>query len=307
MAKDEVEGEVVRETEEKDETALAVKESATLIALERAQIDTQIATAKAYPRSVEEFKQACLTMATLDEDTAASMYYSVPRDGKVIQGESVRLAEIAGSAWGNTRYGARVVEVGEEFITARGGCFDLERNVAIEIDVKRRIVNKHGRRFSTDMIQTTGMAACSVALRNAIFKIVPRAYIKPVLLKCMAVAAGDAKTLEAKRTAALDYFEKKGIEKKRVFAFLDVKGRADVTTEHIVALLGVKTALSDGEAKLEDFFPAEKPPEETPVVSGAAVKGAKVSEQPQAKGAKGAKKQTAKKSTRAEEAAAIFD
>jgi len=251
-----VEGEVVKDAT--DATAIAVRDNATLVALERAQIDMQITTARAYPRSIEAFKQTLEMEALIDEETAASMYYSVPRDGKVIQGESVRLAEIAGSAWEHTRYGSRVIEVGDEFLTARGMCWDLQRNVAIEIDVKRRIVNRHGKRFSVDMIQTTGMAACSIALRNAIFKVVPRAHIKPVLKRAMAVAAGDVKTLDVKRTAALEYFEKKhGVKPSQVYALLEIEGKADITTQHIVALLGIRTALNDKEATLAEFFPPQ--------------------------------------------------
>ena len=239
--------------------ALAVRDNATLIAMERAVIDQQIATAKAYPRSIEQFKQDCLSMATLDQETAESMFYQLPRDGKLIEGPSVRLAEVAGTCWGNVRYTAEVVEVGDEFLTAQGRCHDLQRNVDIALRVRRRIVTKYGKRFGTDMIATTGQAACAVALRNAIFKVVPMAFIKPVLVEAKRVAAGDEKTLGARCDAALLWFKNRSVKAEWVFALLStdehpVVGKGDVTLQHIAQMNGVRNAIKEGEASVADFF-----------------------------------------------------
>lgn len=234
-------------------TAVVVRDNSTLVALERAQIDQQIATAKAYPRSLQSFKDNASSMATYDQETAESMTYAIPRDGKVVEGPSVRLAEIAGSCWGNTRYGARVIEIGDEFLTARGTCIDLERNVAIEIDVRRSIMGKKGR-FNSNMIQTVGQAACAIALRNAIFKVVPMAFIKPIMEQAKKVAAGDAKSLNARRDAALAWFKEKNIRTEQVLGLLGVQGKDDVTLVHIAQMSAIRTSIKDGEATLEDFF-----------------------------------------------------
>jgi hypothetical protein len=243
-----VEAVVVRE--------IAARDNTTLVALERAQIDHQVATAKAYPRSLQEFKETALAMATLDVETAESMTYAIPRDGKVVEGPSVRLAEIAGSCWGNTRYGARVIEVGDEFLTARGMCIDLQRNVAIEIDIRRSIVGKRGR-FNSSMIQTVGQAACAIALRNAIFKVVPMAFIKPIMEQAKKVAAGDVKSLNQRRDAALLWFKEKGVKAEQVLGLLGVHGKDDVTLSHIAQMSAIRTAIKDGEGTLEDFFKSD--------------------------------------------------
>ena len=256
MSSDTVEAKIVEG--DKDE-ALAVRDNATMVAMERAVIDQQIATAKAYPRSVEQFKQDCLSMATLDQETAESMFYQLPRDGKLIEGPSVRLAEIAGTCWGNVRYTAEVVEVGDEFLTAQGRCHDLQRNVDIALRVRRRIVNKWGKRLNADMIGTTGQAACSVALRNAIFKVIPMAFIKPVLVEAKRVAAGDEKTLAGRLDAALLWFKNRSVKPEWVFALLStdehpVKGKGDVTLQHIAQMNGIRNAIKEGEASVADFF-----------------------------------------------------
>ena len=76
---------------------------------ERAQIDVQISTAHRFPRTLSRVKQDMLSFATLDEETAQSCFYTLPRGGKVIQGPSIRMAEIAISCYGNMRSGARVI------------------------------------------------------------------------------------------------------------------------------------------------------------------------------------------------------
>lgn len=247
------------EREDRDERGdqpLAVVPVNTLGALVRAEIDTQIATAKSYPRSVAKFKKQALAMACLDEDTAASCFYTLPRAGKPITGPSIRLAEITGSAWGNIRYGARVIGDDGRIITAQGVCVDLEANVSATVDVQRRVTDKKGRRYSDDMVVVTGNAACSIALRNAIFKVVPMAYVNDVLAQARKVAIGDVKTLEARRADMVAYFGKMGIVPERVFAVVGKTAIEDVGLDELGLLKGLATAIKDGDTKIDDAFPA---------------------------------------------------
>src|SRR5678816_4803120 len=99
------------------------------------------------------------------------MFYSLPRGGRNIVGPSVRFAEVVASSWGNIRSGARIIDIDDKFITAQGQCFDLEKNICVQVEVKRRITKKDGKRYDDDMIGVTGNAACSISLRNAVFKV----------------------------------------------------------------------------------------------------------------------------------------
>lgn len=236
-------------------TALEVVPTTTLGALVKAELDVQITTAKRYPRSVSLFKKKTLELATIDEETAAACFYTLPRAGKSISGPSVRLAEIAGSAWGNMRYGARVVSDDGRILTAQGICHDLENNVAATIESHRRVTDKKGRRFSDDMIVTTSNAACSIALRNAIFRVIPMAYIRDILEKCKQVAIGGVKTLETKRADMLAYFAKMGVAAERVLAVIERPGLDDVTLDDLVILKGLATAIKDGDTTVDEAFP----------------------------------------------------
>jgi hypothetical protein len=220
--------------------------------LNRSEIDVQISTAKRYPRSIKSFKQQAMEMATLDEDTAASMFYVLPRGGKKIEGPSVRMAEVVGSCYGNLRYGARIVSVDDKFVTAQGACHDLEKNIAINYESKRRITDKNGKRYNDDMIQTTGNAAASIALREAIFRVVPRSLFKAIYEEAKLTSVGKAATMSEKRHRALDWFKKAGATEAQLFAFLGRAGIDEITIDDLITLRGLVTAIKEGEITIED-------------------------------------------------------
>jgi len=157
---------------------------------DKAAIDVQISTAKAYPRNIKRSTENALTIVTLDKETAATCTYSVPRGGKAITGPSVHLAKILAQVWGNLRCEAKVVAIDPRQITSEAICFDLENNLAIKTQVKRSIMGKTGR-FNDDMITVTGNAANSIALRNAILSVIPRAIVDKVYNSAKEVITGD--------------------------------------------------------------------------------------------------------------------
>ena len=220
-----------------------------------AEIDIQIATARRYPRAISRFKKLALSMATDDVETAASCFYTLPRKDKSISGPGVRLAEIVGSAWGNMRYGARVVREENGFIIAQGMAHDLETNVAIQIEVRRRITDKYGKRYNDDMIGVTANAACAIALRNAIFKVVPRTYVDSIYQAAKQVAIGDASTLASRRAGAIEFFGKMGVKQEQILGFLGRDAVEDINLQDIEKLLGLKTALKDGDTTIDETFP----------------------------------------------------
>lgn len=252
------ESEEVREVRPIDEGVMT--------AISRAELDHAITTARAYPRSIKRFRDECLQIATLTEAVADECIYGVPRGGKVIEGPSARMAEIVASSWGNARYGARVVDVGPEFVTAQGVFHDLERNVQITMEVRRRITSSSGKRYNADMIGTTGNAACSIAMRNAVFRGIPKALWNDVYLAARRTAVGDAKTLANKRSDALSYLQKLGASHDNVLAMLGVEGLEDIGLDELATLRGLANAIKDGGTTVEDAFPnvVEKPQQSAP-------------------------------------------
>lgn len=255
--------------EPEEGTVVETGDIGTLAVLNKSEIDQQITTAKKYPRSIKRFRDEALQLATLDEQTAQECIYALPRAGRTIEGPSARFAEIIAYAWGNERIGARVVGEDNEFVTSQGMFYDLEKNVGIAYEVKRRITDQRGKRYSSDMIGTTSNAASSIALRNAVLKGIPKAIWRPIYDAARRVVAGDITTLANKRENALKAFAIYGVTPEMVYQTLGVKGKEDIGIEHMVTLSGFLTAIKEGEAKAEEIFSQRQPADSVGAASDA--------------------------------------
>ncbi len=235
---------------------LQVSGADSLAALNRSEIDVQIATAKQYPRNLSQVLNNIETLATMDEETASACFYMLRRQGKLIEGPSVRMAEIIASSWGNIRVQARIISNDGKMITAQGVCHDLESNYAVSSEVKRRITDKYGKTYSDDMQVVTGNAACAIAMRNALFKVVPSALIKKVMQKAKKVSLGEATSLEESRKKMLDYFQKIGADQQHIFDYLSVTKIDEIDIDMVVELRGLANAIKEGTTTVQEtFFP----------------------------------------------------
>lgn len=250
------------------ESGVITVETSAVGVITKSEVEAQLSAAHRYPRSVGRFMREATTLATMTQEIAESCIYSLPRDGKQITGPSVRLAEIVASAYGNLHVGARIVEEGEKDITAQGIAWDLEKNVRVTVETKRRIAGRNGRRFSDDMVIVTGNAAASIALRNAIFRVIPRSYVISIFDQARRVAVGDAKTLDVRRLQVLERFEKLGVNRERVLLRVGKATVEDIGLEDLEALIGMGTALKSGEQRIEDVFPVAAPAPAAPAEDG---------------------------------------
>jgi len=226
------------------------------VSLARAEVDQQIATARALPRSISRAVANILSLATLDPESAEECIYALPRAGKAIKGPSIRLAEIVAGQWGNCRVGARVVHVDrlEKYVEAEGVFHDLETNTATTSRVRRRLSDRKGRLLSEDMIVVTGNAACSIAKRNAILGGVPRAVWRKAYEQVEQVIAGDIKTLAERRDVAFKHFAAWGVSPEQIFQALGVAGLDDIGLDHLSTLQGFRSAIKNGEETVETLF-----------------------------------------------------
>jgi hypothetical protein len=227
----------------------------------KAEMDIQISTAKAYPRSQKTFIDDAIMLATLNQETADSCFYCLSRTGKngksEIKGPSIRLAEIAASCWGNIHAASRIIENDGKFITAQGVCWDLEKNVKLTKEVKRKITYSDGRTYNDDMQATNGNAACSIALRNAILAVIPKALIDCVYEAAVKFSVGDQKTLPVKRKEVMDKITKMGIEPAKVLAFFNKKSIEEIDADELRQIIGIGTSIKDGIISIDKAFSTE--------------------------------------------------
>lgn len=247
-----------------DVEVIETTQDAALTLITKAEIDTQIATAHAFPRSIAKFVKDVMSLATVTPEIAESCIYALPRGNKTVEGPSVRLAEIVASAYGNLKTGARIIFNDGKHVTAQGITHDLEKNVSHTEEVKRSILQhewKNGQKtgkmvtMNEDMQTVTGRAACAIAYRNAVFKVVPAALIQDVYEKIKEIVKGTIETLGERRKKALAYFTALGVKEADVFEVINVKGIEDIDLDKFALLRGMCSAHRNGEATLEVLFP----------------------------------------------------
>lgn len=238
---------------------MVVQQADMLSALNRSEVDIQIATAKQYPRDLQATLNKIATYATMDKETAEECFYVLRRRGasgqdSVIEGLSVRMAEIIAGAWGNLRVATRIIGNDGKMITAQAVCHDLETNLAVSKEVKRRITDRNGRTFSEDMLVVTGNAAASIAFRNAVLAVIPKAVTKKVINEVKRVALGQSIDLEQSRQNLLTYFNKIGVTQEQLFFYLGVGTIDAIDKQMIFELRATANAIKEGTTTVEESF-----------------------------------------------------
>ena len=227
-------------------------------AVERANVDSQVATAKQYPRDLTRCINNSIVMATMDYETAQSCGYALPRGGKPITGPSVHLAKLLVSNYGNIRAEAKICKITDKRVISRGTCWDLENNVATAFEVGRSIVGKNGKRFSDDMITVTGNAASSIAYRNAVFSVIPRSITNKVYQASQHFITGDLsdeEKLVARRKKCIDFFKDEyGITENEVVMLCGKQTVNQIKADQIALLLGITQSLKDGDTTVEELM-----------------------------------------------------
>lgn len=238
---------------------IEIKQADMLQAINRAEIDIQISTAKQYPRDLQQVLNKIGTYATMDKETAEDCFYVLRREGangqsSVIEGLSVRMAEIIASSWGNLRVQSRIIGNDGKMITAQAICHDLETNLAVSKEVKRRITNKYGKTYSEDMQVVTGNAASSIAFRNAVLAVIPKAVTKRIINEVKKVALGQSIDLEQSRQNVLAYFGKLGVTNEQIFHYLGIKAIEQIDKQMIFELRATRNAIEEGTTSVKETF-----------------------------------------------------
>ena len=248
-------------------------------AVERANVDSQVATAKQYPRDLARSVNNSIAMARMDYATAQSCGYALPRGGKPITGPSVHLAKLLVSNWGNMRAEAKVVQITDKQVISRGTCWDLENNVATAFEVRRSIVGKGGKRFTDDMITVTGNAANAIAYRNAVFSVIPKAITDKVYQAAQHFITGDLsdeEKLVARRKKCIDFFKDEyGITEQEVVMLCGKQTVNQIKVDQIALLLGITQSLTDGDTTVDELMKPYRKEENKKSITAMAADAAK--------------------------------
>ena len=241
-----------------EEIKVIKQDAFSMVASERAAIDSQIATAKAYPRDLMRIKDNCIAIVSMDQETAISCRYAKPQGGTNITGESVHLARILAQQYGNIRVQQRIREVSATEIVAEAIAFDLETNYAVSVEARRSIVTKQGKRYQDHMINTTSMAALAIAERNAILKVIPKGLIKATYNAAFKTANGDLSSEQqvlAAKEKAFQYLHKKYAAKEEDILYaLGLRSATQIDAEQVANLRTLTQSLIDKELTANELF-----------------------------------------------------
>lgn len=249
---------------------IEVKSVDVIQAIDRAEIDIQVATAKQYPRDVAKVLNTIRTYGQMDIETAQDCFYSLSRGANPIEGMSVRFAEIVAGAWGNLRVATRIIGNDGKTITAQGIAHDLETNLAVSVEVKRRITDKMGRTFSEDMQVVTGNAASAIAFRNAVLKVVPKAVTKRVTDEIKQVAMGTSRDIDSRRKGLVEHAKSLNVTEEQLLFFCGASSVEEIDNQMLFNLRGAFNAIKEKSSSVEELF--VEPLKESKRQAAAAVK-----------------------------------
>jgi hypothetical protein len=244
---------------------LAVYTPNELAAIARIEIDSAIATAKRYPRSFTKFMEDAKNIVASSQKIAASCIYALPQKEwdkekkisveKIIEGPSVRLAEIAFGCYGNLKAATRLKGRDQKTITVEGIVIDLEKNNTYSAEQVRSIVKSNNEIYSDSMQVKTMNAASSIVFRNAIFKHIPRSAIDEIYELAIKTAVGEEKDLPERRKKCLDAFADIGIPEDKVLKLVKRKKIEDINLNDLRVLIGIYNAKKDGLLDSDDEQP----------------------------------------------------
>ena len=236
-------------------------------AQERASIDSQVATAKRYPRSLRRVLDNSIVIATMNVETAKTCRYAKPVGGKTINGASVHLARIICQQYGNIRVQQRIKSIDAKSIVAEAVAFDMETNYAVCVEARRSILKKDGTRYDESTIETNAMAIMAIAERNAILKIIPKSIVDNVYNEAFTCAFGNltdkAILLKERNRIFIVFKDTYGMLEADVIKCVGVNTKEAVKPEHIADLTGILQSLKDKEITVEDLLKRNEPKKST--------------------------------------------
>lgn len=228
-------------------------------AMRRADRGMALEHATRNPRVLSVCLRRLTEMVTFNAAAAGACIYSLPRGGKRVTGPSVRFAEMVVAAWGSLDVKTTIVSIGDDAVVISGRAHDLEVNSVVELDTRRLVQKKRDAvKADEDMKQLAVSSGTSIAYRNAVLRIVPRALLEDALEMARKASTGKG-TLTEKRQAAFALFAEMGATGEQVLSAIGRAGVADVTLDDLVYLRGLVTSIRTGAVTLAD---AMRPQEE---------------------------------------------
>lgn len=231
-----------------------------------AEVAAAVRVARDFPRNEAEafrrMERACSTQALADR-----AFYSLPRAGGRIEGETVHLARELAGCWGNLDYGIRELRRDDEAGVSemQAWTWDQETNVrsSRSFVVPHAIMAGKGadkkRKALVDLadIANNNNSVAARAVRETIFTVLPTPFVVAAVDICNAVLRGEHKDRQQSPQDAAEAivagFVSFGVNQAQLEAWLALP-RSEWTPQSVAALRVLGGEIKRGEKRVEDEF-----------------------------------------------------
>jgi hypothetical protein len=228
-----------------------------------ADSQTQMIAAKHYPRD-EDAALSRILKACGRKGLAEAAVYSFKKGDGVVEGASIRLAEVLAQSWGNMNCGFTVLESSETESQVMAYAWDLETNTqkSLTFPVSHMRVTKTKSWLLTDPRDIYEMVANSAArrVRACILALIPGDIVDSALLACTATMNQVAgKDLPERIKDMLKLFAEMDITEDMLAARLQTP-RVAWTAQQVVAMGRLFVSLRDGflkQSEIPEFVHAD--------------------------------------------------
>ena len=221
------------------------------------EVQAAMIVAKRFPRD-EVMSHNRIMNACKRRSLAERAVYEYPRGGENVTGPSIRLAEVMAQNWGNLDFGIMELEQKNGSSTVMAYCWDLETNTRQTkiFNVPHIRHTKHGVKALTDPRDIYEMVANQGArrMRACILGIIPGDVVDSAVMACeKTLMSGGEPLIDRVRKMAQAFQDDFGVPLESLEKYIGCKAEA-FTSQSIVKLRGVYTALKEGRASREQYF-----------------------------------------------------
>ncbi len=248
-----------------------VQQGATIVQIEN---DTQRTIAIQRPRDEEKVLKDALKELELYPQFAEKAYYVIPYktgDGdktQDVKGPSIKAAMALGRRWGNAANGGRIIGEDDRRVQMEGVFLDYETNFRTVRPMsisKTAWSKKFGKviPLRDDRLNMAIQAGASKAIRNAILAALPVGLVEEYTATAMKIAASGVKRkgetvkpIKERIAAMYAAFAAVAVDKKAIDGYLAEHPDLGNDEGILAHMIGVYNAISDGQASVEEVFPA---------------------------------------------------
>lgn len=226
-----------------------------------AEIQAAVLMARSAPRNENQSYLNVLDTCKR-QSFAESALYAFPRGGQMVEGVSIRMAEVLARCWGNCRVGITIQNQTKDKTEARAYAYDLQTNYMVDQDftVPHKRTTKRGVTILSDERDIRELVASvgSRYLRGCILRLIPSDIVEESVEQVKRTLVTSDVPIKEQVKRMVVAFDEFGVKpehiEKRLGHNLDA-----VIPQEIVTLKSIYKSLKDGMANREDFFQLQAP------------------------------------------------